>query len=84
MLKSRGAGSEQRRAVQAARRVKLARLRYRKQLQPEFWIGRNKLGIPLACPQICDRTESVVAEAEVRLKFNGPAVAVAKLKIMRK
>ena len=62
-LASRGAGSrirtrapsllgQQRRAAQAVRRVwKLARLRYRKQLQPEFWIGRNKLGIPLACPQ---------------------------------
>jgi hypothetical protein len=44
-------------------------------LADPFWIGRNKLGIPLACPQICDRTESVVAEAEVRLMFDGPAVA---------
>jgi len=26
-------------------------------------IGRNQLGIPLPCPQICDRTEPVVAEA---------------------
>ena len=29
-------------------------------------IGRNEVGIPLACPQICDRTEPVVAEAHVR------------------
>ena len=28
-----------------------------------FWIGRNKLGLALPCPKICDRTESVVAEA---------------------
>ena len=62
--------------MQAVRRVwELARLRYRKQLQPEFWIGRDKPGIPLACPQICDRAESAVAEAEIRLKFDGPVVA---------
>jgi hypothetical protein len=29
-------------------------------------IGRNEVGIPLTCPQICDRTEPVVAEAHVR------------------
>jgi hypothetical protein len=34
------------------RKWNLARLRYRKQLQREFWIRRNELGITLACPQI--------------------------------
>jgi hypothetical protein len=39
--------------VRAVQRVwKLARLRHRNKLQPEFWIGHNKLGIPLPCPQI--------------------------------
>ena len=42
-----------RRAMQAVQRKwNLARLRYRKQLQREFWIRRNELGIALACPQI--------------------------------
>ena len=74
-LKSRDAGRSKGRAAQAAQRVwRLARLRIGSNIQPEFRIGRNKLGIPLPCPQICDRTESVMAEARVRLKFDGPAV----------
>jgi hypothetical protein len=37
-------------------------------------IGRNKLGIPLPCPQICDRTGPVVAKAR-SAHVRGPAVA---------
>jgi hypothetical protein len=38
-------------------------------------IGRNEVGIPLACPQICDRMEPVVAESSRPPKFDGPAIA---------
>ena len=66
------------------RKWNLARLRYRKQLQREFWIRRNELGIALACPQI--RGSNGVSRGGSRgppqVRW-GPAPLPAKPKKMR-